>query len=177
VIGIHHLGLTVGDVDASADWYERVLGFRRVGEFSATDGARRKVFLRHADLSVRLGLSGRRRRQHQARHSHYRRVSDHEISSGVGVGGRAARADQPERAGFRPRQGARGEDDGYLLSVWWNRQTQLSELLVHDAAELRRTPLARVRLPSRIPFGFHGNWTGAAVLDQAIAARSDSTGR
>ena len=36
--GIHHLGLTVRDVDASAAWYEEVLGFRRVGEFT---GARR----------------------------------------------------------------------------------------------------------------------------------------
>ena len=41
--GIHHLGLTVRDVDASAAWYEEVLGFRRVGEFQAPGGARRKV--------------------------------------------------------------------------------------------------------------------------------------
>jgi catechol-2,3-dioxygenase len=26
--GIHHFGLTVRDVDASAAWYEEVLGFR-----------------------------------------------------------------------------------------------------------------------------------------------------
>jgi catechol 2,3-dioxygenase-like lactoylglutathione lyase family enzyme len=36
------MGLTVRDVDASAAWYEEVLGFRRVGEFTAPDGARRK---------------------------------------------------------------------------------------------------------------------------------------
>jgi glyoxylase I family protein len=60
VIGIHHLGLTVRDVEASATWYERVLGFWRVGEFTAPDGARRKVFLRHADLPVRLGLTEHR---------------------------------------------------------------------------------------------------------------------
>jgi catechol 2,3-dioxygenase-like lactoylglutathione lyase family enzyme len=41
--GIHHLGLTVRDVDASAAWYEEVLGFRRAGEFKAPDGTRRKV--------------------------------------------------------------------------------------------------------------------------------------
>ena len=28
LIGIHHLGLTVRDVEASAAWYEDVLGFR-----------------------------------------------------------------------------------------------------------------------------------------------------
>jgi glyoxylase I family protein len=54
---VHHLGLTVTDVDASAAWYERVLGFDRVGEYAAPDGARRKVFLRHTGLHARLGLT------------------------------------------------------------------------------------------------------------------------
>jgi glyoxylase I family protein len=58
--GLHHLGLTVRDVDASAAWYEEVLGFRRVGEFTAPDGARRKVFLRHDGLQARLGLTQHR---------------------------------------------------------------------------------------------------------------------
>jgi glyoxylase I family protein len=57
---IHHLGLTVRDVDASAAWYQDVLGFRRAGEYTAHDGARRKVFLRHDGLRARLGLT-----QHQ----------------------------------------------------------------------------------------------------------------
>jgi glyoxylase I family protein len=57
---IHHLGLTVRDVEASAAWYERVLGFRRVGAFIAPDGIRRKVFLRHDGLRARLGLTEHR---------------------------------------------------------------------------------------------------------------------
>jgi catechol 2,3-dioxygenase-like lactoylglutathione lyase family enzyme len=43
ITGIHHFGLTVRDVDASAAWYEEVLGFRRAGEFKAPDGTRRKA--------------------------------------------------------------------------------------------------------------------------------------
>jgi glyoxylase I family protein len=58
--GIHHLGLTVRDADASAAWYVDVLGFRRVGEFESPDGARRKVFLRHDGLQARLGLTQHR---------------------------------------------------------------------------------------------------------------------
>jgi glyoxylase I family protein len=54
---IHHLGLTVSDVDASAEWYERVLGFERVGAYTAPDGGRRKVFLRHRGLRARVGLT------------------------------------------------------------------------------------------------------------------------
>ena len=57
---IHHLGLTVRDVDASAAWYVDVLGFRRIGEFESPDGARRKVFLRHDGLRARLGLTQHR---------------------------------------------------------------------------------------------------------------------
>lgn len=60
ISGIHHLGLTVRDVDASATWYERVLGFQRVGRYDSPDGARRKVFLSHDRLDVRLGLTQHR---------------------------------------------------------------------------------------------------------------------
>ncbi|MGZ4689440.1 MAG: VOC family protein [Acidimicrobiia bacterium] len=54
---IHHLGLSVRDVDASAAWYVEVLGFHRTGGYTSPDGARRKVFLRHDGLRARLGLT------------------------------------------------------------------------------------------------------------------------
>ncbi|MDH6219593.1 carotenoid cleavage dioxygenase-like enzyme [Streptomyces pseudovenezuelae] len=76
----------------------------------------------------------------------------------------------PSEPVFVSRETTRSEDDGYLLSLWWNRATDLSELLIHDAADLRRTPLARVKLPSRVPFGFHGNWADHQTLDRAVAA-------
>jgi glyoxylase I family protein len=60
IMGLHHLGLTVRNVDTSAAWYEQVLGFRRVGEYESPDGARRKVFLSHEGLGVRLGLTQHR---------------------------------------------------------------------------------------------------------------------
>jgi glyoxylase I family protein len=60
ITGLHHLGLTVRDVEASAAWYQKVLGFRRAGEFEAADGSRRKVFLRHDGLRIRLGLAEHR---------------------------------------------------------------------------------------------------------------------
>ena len=57
---LHHLGLTVRDVEASARWYEQVLGFQRAGGYESPDGARRKVFLRHPGLRIRLGLTEHR---------------------------------------------------------------------------------------------------------------------
>ncbi len=81
----------------------------------------------------------------------------------------------PSEPVFVARENPRDEDDGYVLSIWWNRETKLSELLIHDAADLRRNPLARVKLPARVPFGFHGNWADEAVLDKAIAAQRDAS--
>jgi glyoxylase I family protein len=57
---VHHLGLSVRDVEASARWYEEVLDFRRIGAFRAPDGARQKVFLRHDGFPIRLGLTQHR---------------------------------------------------------------------------------------------------------------------
>jgi carotenoid cleavage dioxygenase len=83
----------------------------------------------------------------------------------------------PSEPVFVAREGARAENDGYLLCLWWNRATGLSELLIHDAADLRRTPLARVRLPSRIPFGFHGSWADHETLDRAVTAHRVGRGQ
>src|SRR6476620_5935430 len=62
---IHHLGFSVRDVEVSASWYADVLGFSRTGEYSAPDGSRRKVFLRHEGLRARLGLT-----EHRSRAAH-----------------------------------------------------------------------------------------------------------
>lgn len=80
----------------------------------------------------------------------------------------------PSEPVFVARENARGEDDGYLLALWWNRETGLSELLIHDAADLVAQPLARVKLPARVPFGFHGSWAKQNVLDQSITTLAGS---
>jgi glyoxylase I family protein len=55
----------VRNVDASAAWYEDVLGFHCVGGYTSSDGAFRKVFLRHAEVSVRLTLAQHRNGHHE----------------------------------------------------------------------------------------------------------------
>ncbi|WP_421861421.1 carotenoid oxygenase family protein [Parvibaculum sp.] len=34
----------------------------------------------------------------------------------------------------------------------------MSDFVVLDATDISQGPLARVELPTRVPFGFHGNW-------------------
>lgn len=59
---------------------------------------------------------------------------------------------------FVPRAGSRAEDDGYLLSYVFDAGRAASELVVIDARAPLDTPLARVLLPARVPYGFHGSW-------------------
>jgi carotenoid cleavage oxygenase len=70
---------------------------------------------------------------------------------------------------FVARPGAAGEDsaedDGWILSVVHDATTDRSELVVLDAGDMAAAPIARVHLPQRVPFGFHGNWVSAAELD------------
>lgn len=50
------------------------------------------------------------------------------------------------------------EDAGFILSVMYNADTELSELHVLDAQTFTAAPLAIVKLGARVPFGFHGNY-------------------
>ena len=56
LVGIHHISLTVTDVEASAAWYQRVLGFERRGEREEDGGERRRVFLGHEGLGTTVAL-------------------------------------------------------------------------------------------------------------------------
>ena len=77
----------------------------------------------------------------------------------------------PSEPVFVQRRGATDENDGYLLSIWWNPATALSEVLVHETSEWAREPLARIKLPVRVPYAFHGSWAQAEQLDAAIEAQ------
>ena len=39
-----------------------------------------------------------------------------------------------------------------------------AEFVVMDAEDFERGYVARVKLPQRIPFGFHGNWASDASV-------------
>ena len=54
-----------------------------------------------------------------------------------------------------------GEDEGWVLSVIYDRATDRSDVVVIDATDFAAAPVATVHLPVRVPFGFHGNWIPA----------------
>ncbi len=59
---------------------------------------------------------------------------------------------------FVPRDGAKAEDDGYLMTFVFDEASQKSELVILDSQELSRGAIATVHLPARVPYGFHGSW-------------------
>ncbi|MBD2525743.1 carotenoid oxygenase family protein [Nostoc sp. FACHB-133] len=59
---------------------------------------------------------------------------------------------------FAPRPGAIAEDDGWLVTFVHNENSNTSELVVVNAQDVTAEPVARVIIPQRVPYGFHGAW-------------------
>lgn len=57
-----------------------------------------------------------------------------------------------------PRQGSTAENDAWALLFVHRQDGSASELVILDAARFASPPVARVRLPCRVPFGFHAEW-------------------
>ena len=65
---------------------------------------------------------------------------------------------------MQPICGCAGEDDGYLLTYIYNSVSDSSDFVVYNAKTLSPTPVARVRLPQRVPAGFHGTFLNEREL-------------
>jgi len=72
-------------------------------------------------------------------------------------------------AAFAPRANATAEDDGYLVTFVYDEGRNESELVIVDATDVSAGPVARVRIPRRVPIGYHACWVGAGELAGAMA--------
>jgi carotenoid cleavage dioxygenase len=59
---------------------------------------------------------------------------------------------------FTPDPSRDGEDDGWVLNLVTDLAEGTTDLVVLDAHDVAAGAVARVRLPRRVPFGFHGGW-------------------
>lgn len=64
----------------------------------------------------------------------------------------------PGEADFITAPGSSNEDDGWLFSFVTGIGDAPSEMLVLDATNFTGEPVARIVLPTRVPYGFHGTW-------------------
>jgi carotenoid cleavage dioxygenase len=62
---------------------------------------------------------------------------------------------------FVPRTGTAAEDEGWLIGLVVNMEDETTDLVILDAQNFTAPPQASIRLPHRVPPGFHGNWIAA----------------
>jgi carotenoid cleavage oxygenase len=65
---------------------------------------------------------------------------------------------QVGEAVFVPRTADAGEADGWVLLLAYDGASDTSSLYVLNGEDIGGEPAAVVRLPQRVPAGFHGNW-------------------
>ena len=73
----------------------------------------------------------------------------------MGVGG-------PGEAVFVPSaSGPADESNGWYLGYAYDPTRDGSDLVIVDASDFTGKPVATIKLPARVPYGFHGNWIRA----------------
>jgi carotenoid cleavage dioxygenase-like enzyme len=59
---------------------------------------------------------------------------------------------------FAPASPDAAEDEGWVMAIVHDEGADISYLQIVDARDFSGPPVARVRLPQRVPYGSHGNW-------------------
>jgi carotenoid cleavage dioxygenase-like enzyme len=59
---------------------------------------------------------------------------------------------------FVPESDDAGEDEGWIMAYVYDKTTNKSDVVILHAQDFSASPVATIRLPQRVPFGFHGNW-------------------
>lgn len=67
---------------------------------------------------------------------------------------------------FVPRPNGTTEDDGWVLLLMYDAAHHRSDLVILDARDLNRGPIARLHLKHHIPYGLHGSFTPECFIPQ-----------
>lgn len=67
--------------------------------------------------------------------------------------------------------GRSGSNEAFIATYTHDVQRDVSYLLLFDAQSGSPEPIARLKMPHRVPFGFHGLWLDAPELQRHLAAQ------
>ncbi|KAG6740449.1 hypothetical protein POTOM_055900 [Populus tomentosa] len=59
-------------------------------------------------------------------------------------------------AAFVPKEGGLEEDDGWIITFVHDEDTDTSKVYIIDTKNFTSEPVAKITLPCRVPYGFHG---------------------
>jgi carotenoid cleavage dioxygenase-like enzyme len=66
----------------------------------------------------------------------------------------------PGEGVFVPAASHAAEDEGWVMTYVYDHGRDGSDFVILDASNFSGKPVATVRLPQRVPYGFHGSWIG-----------------
>ena len=93
------------------------------------------------------------------------RLVRYDLTTGAAVEHAFGTADSPGGPGeavFVPStSGPANEANGWYLGYVYDPARDGSDLVIIDASDFSGKPVARIKLPQRVPYGFHGNWISA----------------
>jgi carotenoid cleavage dioxygenase len=78
----------------------------------------------------------------------------------------------PSETAFAKSTRGGAEDDGYAVTIATNAADWRSEAWIFDARRITAGPITRIRLPGRVPAGFHATWFTGQNLWPAAGLRA-----
>lgn len=97
----------------------------------------------------------------------------HDLATGEAIEHRFGTPDDPGGPGeavFVPStSGPADESSGWYLGYVYDPARDGSDLVVIDASDFAGPPVARIALPQRVPYGFHGNWIAGLVRRGSVS--------
>ncbi|RVX17657.1 Carotenoid 9,10(9',10')-cleavage dioxygenase 1 [Vitis vinifera] len=107
-------------------------------------GSLAKLYFEESDSKLSVGFCLTKQKEGKGEHLikvEYNRFAENNFCSG---------------SVFVPKGGSSEEDDGWIVSFVHNEDTDVSQVHIIDAQKFSSKPIAKITLPQRVPYGFHG---------------------
>jgi carotenoid cleavage dioxygenase-like enzyme len=87
--------------------------------------------------------------------------------TGVVTGYYVGEDSAPEEPVFVPKGPDAAEGEGYLLALVGRRALNRDDMIILDALDIGAGPVATIKIPFRLRYGFHGTWVPGEDLERA----------